>query len=169
MSLSLTQILPIALASAVMGVGVVDDLRSRKFHNWLFLTCTAVGLVFVIAMYGIAALPLSFLGFVVGIAALMPFVLLKIVGAGDMKLMAAFGLIAGYSAVVPVIVYGLIWGALFGVVRTIANGGGRVLALNLVSIVTFKERKRLELHRMPFTVGLLMGWLTYLTVGGLLS
>jgi prepilin peptidase CpaA len=167
MSLSITQFLPIALASAVMSAGVVDDLRSRKFHNWLFLTCSAIGLIFVIAMHGIAALPLSFLGFVVGFAALMPFVLLNIVGAGDMKLMAAFGLIAGYTAVVPVVLYGFAWGAFFGVVRVIANGQGRILALNLLSIVTLKERKQLELHRMPFTVGLMMGWLTFLVVGGL--
>ena len=158
------EIVRIVLASAVMLAGVADDLRSRKFHNWLFLTCVGLGLVAVIAIDGISGLHLSLLGFLLGFVVLLPFVLLKMIGAGDMKLLAAFGLIAGTAAVLPVILYGFVWGAIFGVFRVVGNGQGRSLVNNLFSIVMLRQRQGLELHRMPFTVGLMMGWVTYLTL-----
>lgn len=149
-------------ASAILLAGVVDDLRSRKVHNSLFLTCTAVAFFAVLVSGGISALPMGALGFVAGIVALLPLVLMGMLGAGDMKLFAAFGMVAGAGSVINVAIYSLIWGALFGVLRAITSGQGKVLIKNMLSIVTLKERSQLELHKMPFTIALLMGWFTQL-------
>ncbi|RYZ70751.1 MAG: hypothetical protein EOP05_12850, partial [Proteobacteria bacterium] len=64
----------ILAASSVLISGVVDDLRSRKFHNWLFLGCLAFGLLFVLATGGVSALPMAFLGLAGGIAVFLPLV-----------------------------------------------------------------------------------------------
>src|SRR5687768_5345683 len=91
---------PIVTASAILIAGVIDDFRTRKVHNRLFLACSAIALVVVAAAGGIAAVPTAIFGFLAGLAIFLPLVLIKAIGAGDMKLLAAFGIAAGPSAVV---------------------------------------------------------------------
>jgi prepilin peptidase CpaA len=154
--------------AAILCAGVVDDLRSRKFHNWLFLTCCGVALVVVLIAQGWTALYLSALGFGAGIVVLLPLVLLKMVGAGDMKLMAAFGIVAGWNTVVDVAILALVWGAIFGVVRIVIDGQLKVLASNMMSIVTMKKQEGIQLHQIPYSVALFVGWLSHLVYQGLI-
>lgn len=156
------------MATTILLVGVMDDLRSKKFHNWLFLACSAVALATVLVASGVTGMPMALLGFVAGIIALLPFVQMGMIGAGDMKLMAAFGIVAGWTAVVNVAIFALVWGALFGVFRVIAKGQLKSMVGNMVAIVTMKERTNLELHTMPFTFALMMGWLSHLVYVGVL-
>jgi|GEM_PF-896446 len=158
--------IPAVTATAILVAGVVDDFRTRKYHNWLFLASVAVAALSVLVAGGVQAFPVALLGLVAGVAVFLPLVLMKIIGAGDMKLMAAFGFAAGWDAVLQVALYGLIWGGLFGLLATVFRGQGRVLVYNMVSIVSFRERKGLTLHKIPFTVAILMGWLTVLTLRG---
>lgn len=166
LSTNLSLAIPTLTATAILGAGVVDDFRTRKFHNWLFLVCLAVAALSVLATGGVASFSIALLGLLAGVAIYLPLVMMKIVGAGDMKLMMAFGLAAGWDAVLQVSMYGLMWGALFGVLATVFRGQGRVLVHNMISIVMVRERKGLELHKIPFTVAILMGWLTVLTLRG---
>lgn len=159
---------PIVAATAILVAGVVDDLRSRKFHNWLFLACAAFATVVLVVSDGPGAMLLGVLGFVAGFALLTPLVLMKIIGAGDMKLMAAFGIVAGWEAVLTVSVAALLWGALFGLLRTVLRGQFKSLASNMFSIVILKDRQGLQLQTMPYTVALLMGWLTHLVMTGVM-
>jgi prepilin peptidase CpaA len=160
--------IPIIASSGFLIAGVIDDLRSRKFHNWLFLTCVAIGVVIALVTGGVHGFPMALLGFTAGLAVFLPAVLLNIIGAGDMKLMAAFGLVAGWDAVLSVAVLSLIWGALFGVVAVIVRGHLKLLVYNMISIVIIRERKSLELQKIPFTIAMLMGWLCHLVLKGTL-
>lgn len=164
----ITTAAPLIVSGAILVAGVVDDLRTRKFHNELFLACCAAAVTVVLATGGWSALYLSLLGFGAGVAVLLPLVLLNMVGAGDMKLLAAFGIAAGWNAAVSVAVLSLFWGALFGFVRVLVNGEGKLLLANMVSIVSMKNRRELTLHRMPYSFALFVGWLTYLVHSGVL-
>lgn len=166
--MQLSALLPLLASTAILIAGVVDDLRSQKFHNWLFLACCAFGLSVSLALGGWDGLLLSSVGFIAGIAIPLPLVLAGSLGAGDMKLLAAFGLVAGWEAVLSVAILSLFWGAIFGVVRTVANGQGKLLLANLFAIVALRERKGLQLHRMPYTVALLVGWMSHLVYQGLI-
>ena len=168
MNTSFATLAPIIAASAILIAGVVDDLRSRKFHNWLFLACAAFAVVVLVAVQGPSAMILGVLGFMAGFALLTPLVMLKIVGAGDMKLLAAFGIVAGWEVVLVVSVAALLWGAVFGLARTVLRGQFKRLAANMFSIAVLKDRQGLELQTMPFTVAILMGWLTHLVLAGVL-
>lgn len=159
---------PIVAATAILIAGVVDDLRSRKFHNWLFLVCAALATIVLIATNGPMAMLLGLLGFTAGFALLTPLVLMKIIGAGDMKMMAAFGIVAGWEAVLTVSIAALLWGALFGLLRTMLRGQLKTLASNMFSIVALRQREGLQLQTMPFTVAILMGWLTHLVISGVM-
>jgi prepilin peptidase CpaA len=165
--LSLTFALTYATQATILVAGVVDDLRSRKFHNWLFLACCSLALLAVLITQGWSGVYLSVFGFGAGIALVLPFVLMGMIGAGDMKLMAAFGIIAGAETVFSVAVMSLMWGALFGIVKIALSGQLKILATNMVSIVTLKKRENLELHTIPFAVALFFGWLSHLVYQGI--
>lgn len=109
-------------ATSILLAGVIDDLRSRKVHNWLFLACATVAIAVAVATGGFAGLNIALIGFVAGIVTLLPLVLLKVIGAGDMKLFAAFGAAVGWSTTFDVAVWAFIWGAIFGVVQVALKG-----------------------------------------------
>jgi prepilin peptidase CpaA len=157
-----------AAQGTILVAGVIDDLRTRKFHNWLFLACSALALLTVLIVNGWSGVYLSALGFAAGIAILLPVVLAGVIGAGDMKLLAAFGIVAGWNTVFSVAVMSLIWGAIFGIVKMAVSGQLKALVSNMLAIVTLKKREQLELHKIPYTIALLMGWLSYLVYQGLL-
>jgi Flp pilus assembly protein protease CpaA len=161
-------IVPTVAATAILVAGVVDDFRSKKFHNWLFIVCLCVAVVVSAVFSGSGGLLYGTFGFLAGFALLLPMVLMGIVGAGDMKLMAAFGVVTGWHTVFTVLVFSFIWGALFGVIRTALSGQLVTLTHNLLAIVQFKDRKELQLQKIPFTAAILVGWLSHLAYQGTL-
>lgn len=160
--------LTLITASLILLAGVIDDLRSKKVHNWLFIACTLIALIVAVATRGLGGLNDALLGFVAGIATLLPLVLLKVIGAGDMKLMAAFGAVVGWSVTVDVAVLSLLWGAIFGLVQVTLKGQLKATAQNMMQIAQMKDRSTLTLHKLPYTIALLMSWLTNLVYQGVL-
>ncbi len=146
----------------------MDDLATRKVHNWLFLVCTSFALILAFYLGGSEGLMVGILGFLAAIAALLPLVLANIVGSGDMKILAAFGCASNWNAVFSVALLSLVWGAVFGVLRVLLQGQGRLFINNLIAIVTRKPRETFAVHRMPYTIALFFGWLSYLTLGDFL-
>lgn len=160
--------LPLITASLIVLAGVIDDLRTRKFHNWLFLVCTAIAFAMSVAIGGLSGLGTAVSGFVAGLAVLLPLVLTNVIGAGDMKLLAAFGAAIGWSATLDVAIASLVWGAIFGLVQVALKRQLGATLRNVFAIVKMEKREKMELHKIPFTVALLMGWLTHLTLRGAL-
>jgi prepilin peptidase CpaA len=65
------------------------DFRSRRIPNWLTLPGFVVGLVLNTVATGVHGLRISLLGAGLGLLLLLPFVLLRSLGAGDWKLAGA--------------------------------------------------------------------------------
>ncbi|MEQ1875536.1 MAG: prepilin peptidase [Bdellovibrionia bacterium] len=155
--------LSLAVPSLILLAGVVDDLRSRKVHNELVLVCLVVALIFCLYEGGLAGIGAGFLGLAAAVLMTLPLVLFGALGAGDMKIFMAFGMAATWEASVSVGIAALIWGLVFGVIRAIIAGQFKALMLNTIGIAARKPAG--ELHRIPYTVALFMGWLTYLADG----
>jgi len=155
-------------ATLILIAGVIDDLRSRKVHNQLFLGAAAVAFIVATITGGVAGFASAVIGFIAGIAILLPLVLMGVIGAGDMKLLGAFGALVGWSAVIEVAILSLIWGALFGLLHVILQGQLMATLGNMIAVVSGskEQREKLQLHKIPFTVGLLLGWMTYLVRAG---
>ncbi|MDX9731149.1 MAG: prepilin peptidase [Bdellovibrionales bacterium] len=158
----------IATATCILIWSVIEDLRSRKFSNRSFLIACAVAVVLTVATGGAHALLPASLGFAAGLVFFLPLVLIGVVGAGDMKLMAAVGILIGWHGVLWTGVYGLIWGALLGLVQIVVKGQLRTLIQNLTSLAIVRSKSGLQLHHIPFTAPLLLGWLSHLVLSGAL-
>jgi prepilin peptidase CpaA len=105
----------VALAAGLF-VATAVDIRTRRIPNELTATMAGLGVGFSAA--GVSGLPVwaSVLGFIVGLALMMPGHLLGATGAGDVKLMAAVGAIVGPGQVVTAFLFTAVAGGVLAVV-----------------------------------------------------
>ena len=73
------------------------DWRSRRIPNWLTVPAFLAGIAANVLVGGWAGLRASLLGAGLGLLVLLPFVLLRSLGAGDWKLAGALGAIVGWQ------------------------------------------------------------------------
>jgi prepilin peptidase CpaA len=87
-----------ALKIALLGIALLAgiwDWRSRRIPNWLTLSGAALGIGLNGLLAGQPGVQASLLGLLVAMAIYVPLYLLRGMGAGDVKLMAALGALAG--------------------------------------------------------------------------
>ena len=155
-------VLPIALALAAW-----IDLRQRRIPNWLSLTGIVAGFFLWVSHAGWSGLLQGFLGLLVGGALFMPFYLMRGMGAGDVKLMAAVGTFLGpthafFCGLLIAIVGGVI--ALIEALRTGRLREALSDTLNLVlrrrPVKTLERSARHE--SIPYGLAIALGTLIYL-------
>lgn len=121
----------------VLVAAAVIDYRTFRIPNWLTVGGTFIGLAFS-TIHAVRPLD-GFLGALggagVGLAVLLPLYLLRVMGAGDVKLMAMVGAFLGLSHIVPAILFAFMTGGIAALVFALANKSLVRLAGNIRSIV----------------------------------
>jgi prepilin peptidase CpaA len=84
------------------------DLRWRKIPNWLTYPAVPVAIALHWIIAGSHAALRSLAGAALGMAILLPFVLLRMLGGGDWKLVTALGAFFGRQRLIPVLFLTLI-------------------------------------------------------------
>ncbi|MEM7647491.1 MAG: prepilin peptidase [Pseudomonadota bacterium] len=148
-----------------LAVAVVDDLLFKKFHNWLFVSLSCVGLAYVF-FTGNLSLWESTLGFITGGIIMLPLVLGGAIGGGDMKFMMSFGIIMGTNAIFEIFLHSLFWGLLIGALQILLSGRLKKVQENFQQMAV--GNKPQNLHKIPYTVAIFGGWLSFTSFGGLL-
>lgn len=141
---------------------LITDLRSRKIYNWYVLGSLALAVVNTLAFFGVSGLAPAAAAAGVALMISLPLVLIGVLGGGDMKLFVAFGFATSYSAVLNVVVASFIWAAVFGIIYSLVNGSFKRLVTNMGSLSTGGKASDLSLHKIPFTLPIFIGWMTYL-------
>ena len=154
------------LAGAVLLslIAAATDLRSRRIPNWLTVPGFVVGIAANTALSGWSGLKASLLGAAVGLALLLPFVLLRSLGAGDWKLAGALGAFIGPGVLVDLLLGSVLVAGVMAMALVIYKRRTRATIRNighiLVSLVTFRlpgERVSLdnpESLKVPYGVAL---------------
>jgi prepilin peptidase CpaA len=98
---------------AVVSIAAIFDFRTRRIPNWLNVGGVVLGLISNFAFSGMHGLQLSALGMLLALLIYLPLYAIRGMGAGDVKLMAAVGAIAGpenwlYIFVVTALLGGLV-------------------------------------------------------------
>jgi len=145
-------------------VAAATDLRSRRVPNWLTVPGLLIGIAANTWLSGWSGLKASLLGAVVGLALLLPFVLLRSLGAGDWKLAGALGAFTGPSILVDLLLGSVLVAGVMAMALVIYKRRTRETMHNighiLVSLVTFRlpgERVSLdnpESLKVPYGVAL---------------
>ena len=148
------------LTALILLSAVVDDLRSRKIHNWLILVLFALAFLAVVILRGPEGILHSLKGLFIALGIAVPLALLKILGGGDMKLYAVLGLLLSPRALILSLLWGFVWGAVLGVIKVVLDKKAGLMYVNLLSICRFQKTDKKALHSFPFSVSLFLGWLS---------
>ena len=92
--------IPAVLTAICAGV---LDWRYRRIPNWLTVSGLVAGIGVNTALFGWAGMKAALLGAALGLGLLLPFVLLRSLGAGDWKLAGALGACLGPRQLVTVL------------------------------------------------------------------
>lgn len=121
---------PSAAALTLGGMACVTDVRTRRIPNWLTFGGACAGLMYR-GFHGWSALGVGLVGLVLGLAVFLPFFLLRGMGAGDVKLMAALGAWLGANDALRAALFAMIAGGVLAVLLAIAHGRLRRVGHNL--------------------------------------
>jgi len=163
---------------AVIGVALAAsawDLRTRRIPNWLTFGAAAFGVLSSTFDAGLAGFTHGVIGWVAGLVLFLPLFLLGGMGAGDVKLLAAFGAILGVTGVLwTAILASLLGGALAVVVGAMHGYLGeavrnlaillttwRIAGVSPISGMTLTDARGPRLaYAVPIAVGALLAlWL----------
>jgi len=117
------------VAESVLLVGLlaaacVSDLRTRLIPNRIVLATIAVGVVFaMVTNSGISGLSRAGAGLLTGFAVWFPFYLLRMLGAGDVKLFAAAATFLGARGAAEGALYTALFGGALALVYMILSSG----------------------------------------------
>jgi prepilin peptidase CpaA len=134
---------PLLLGAVLLAViAGYTDLRSRRIPNWLTVPGLLIGMAGSTALNGWGGLKSSLLGAGLGLVLLLPFVLLRSLGAGDWKLAGALGAFTGPGVLVDLLLGSVFVAGIMAVALVIYKGRVRQTMRNighiLISLVTFR-------------------------------
>ncbi len=135
---------PAILAGAIVLALIAGwtDLRSRRIPNWLTVPGFAAGVAANTIFNGWSGLKTSLLGALLGLGLLLPFVLLRSLGAGDWKLAGALGAFAGPARLVDLLLGSVLVAGVMAIVLIIYKRRVHQTLRNighiLISLVTFQ-------------------------------
>jgi prepilin peptidase CpaA len=118
------------------------DFRSRRIPNWLTVGGLVVGVAVNVAVARWGGLKSSLLGAGLGLVLLLPFVLLRSLGAGDWKLAGALGAVVGPGVLMDLLLASVLVAGAMAVILIIYKKRVRQTLRNighiLLSLVTFR-------------------------------
>jgi len=108
-----------ALASALALTAGWTDWRSRRIPNWLTVPALVIGIAANSLIRGWSGTKDSLLGAGLGLTLLLPFVLIRSLGAGDWKLAGAMGAFMGPRHLITVLIVAVLIAGVMGVILII--------------------------------------------------
>ncbi len=151
----------------ILLVSVVSDLYRRKVYNKLIIIFLLASIAnHFLFLQGFESLKYGLLSALLAFCFMVPLFITKMLGGGDLKLLVVFGLNITLSALISTFVYSLFWGLILGLVMIIVKRQSKDFIKNTLNILSFKKPEAENLHSIPYTVALLLGWLTNLSLQG---
>jgi len=166
-----------AVLVVIVVTAAIYDLRYRKIPNWLVLTGLVLGFGLNTFLFELTGLTNSALGMGLALLIYFPLYLLRAMGAGDAKLMAAVGSIVGWGNWLAIFVATAVIGGVLGLIVLLFAGRIRKTFWNIGWILNeilhfrapYRSSQELDVRsaqgmRMPHGVAIALGSITFLVV-----
>jgi len=128
-------LLPLTLLLALLAAAVWHDVRARRIPNALVFPGALVALVLALPALGGSGLGQALCGLGLGLAFLLPMYALRLMGAGDVKLLAMVGAFVGSGAILTVALVTLAAGGVLALAFATWQGKLRQLTGNAVQMM----------------------------------
>src|SRR5450755_1378928 len=158
-----------ALAIAIIA-GVLD-WRYRRIPNWLTVSGMVAGLAVNAALYRWPGLKAALLGALLGLGLLLPFVLIRSLGAGDWKLAGALGACVGPGQMLSVLMGTILVAGVMALAVVIWSGRLKQTLLNIAHLLAALASLRMpgrevslddpKSTKIPFGVAMAVAVLAY--------
>jgi prepilin peptidase CpaA len=118
-------------------VAAVIDVRLQRIPNWLTLSGLAFGLAYsaFVPFWGKHGILWALGGAGIGFGVLFPMWLLRLLGAGDVKLMAMAGALLGVHAIPMALAGSLMAGGIFAILFSLRRGNLLTMLANVMRIM----------------------------------
>lgn len=102
----------ICILFALVVIAAISDYRTYRIPNWLTLGGTVLALAYAVLVPFVPGQGFlwALAGMAIGFFVLLPFYVLRAMGAGDVKLMAMIGAFVGGNHIIPIILLSFIVG-----------------------------------------------------------
>jgi len=157
-------------ALIVAVIAAVIDVRQHRIPNWLTYSGIAMGIMLRWAFFGWPGLGSAVAGCVLAGGVVFLFYLVRAMGAGDVKLLAALGSLVGSGHVLVVLVATAICGGVLAILYAAYRGRMGATVRNVGSVLKFHTWGGLHAHpelnldnpsalRMPYGLAIASGTL----------
>ena len=126
------QWIPALLVALIAGI---LHWRYRRIPNWLTVSGAVAGIALNTILYRWPGLKMAALGLALGLALLLPFVLIRSLGAGDWKLAGALGACLGPSQLMSVLIGTILVAGVMALIVVIAKGRLKQTLSNIVHLL----------------------------------
>jgi prepilin peptidase CpaA len=157
-------IISLCIPGILLGASVYTDLKYKKVQNKMLLYFLPIVLVARFFDSGMDGVLQGFIASFIAMALCIPLVTSKALGAGDMKLLMVFGFTSHMEAIFWIILYSFVWGAVLGIIKVLLDKELMSLLKNTMNIVSREKEKIKNLHSIPFTIAILLGWMSHLVL-----
>ena len=124
-------------AVALALAACVFDLRTRRIPNALTFGAALAAFLFHGLFFGIGGFGMSVAGWAVGLVLFLPLFLLRGMGGGDLKLLAALGAWVGPGAVIWVALFAGVAGGVFALALALARGYTKQAFANVWGLLSY--------------------------------
>lgn len=154
------------LILSLLSIASIDDIRSKKIHNKLLLFLTPFVLISVFLLKGFVGLKVGLLLASLVIFCGIPLQMIRFIGGGDLKLLVVFAVTVPWLGFIYSLAYALIWATFLGLFKIILDKQIKSFLLNIFFLFKFKKMEKNNLHTIPFSICLLLGWLSQYSLTG---
>jgi prepilin peptidase CpaA len=138
----LFEILMLTAIAATAGLACWSDYRRHRIPNWLVASSTAVGLVAHATLHGSAGISTALSGIGLAFLCMLPLWYMRMMGAGDVKLMAAIGAWVGPNLVLNSMILAALLGGVIALAMMLARGNWSAVRANFgVMAVKFSSAR----------------------------
>ena len=144
--------LALALLAVLCAIAAFTDMRERRIPNWLVASGLALGFVLNLFLYSTEGLKNA--GYGLGLAMLiyLPLFVLRGMGAGDVKLMAAIGAIVGPGNWLRIFIFTAVMGGFVAILFILYRGAlgsamkniGRILMSSIRGQAPYQNHPELD-------------------------
>jgi len=164
------ELILLSLALALAVAAAIIDVRQRRIPNWLTYPAMAIGVVLRGVLFGWRGVTSGLAGWALLGGVMLLFYAVRAMGAGDVKLLAAIGALAGPRAGFGVLLATAICGGILAILYALYRGQMRATLKNLGSVMWFHARSGFRAHpelnldnpatlRMPYGLAIAAGTL----------